>query len=181
MSAEHGELNDTNRMPSIDNRSREHMDIQDMYRSTLAATWACQPGELPPDQLVENIFAGGDGVAPGYPHPKTEEEDDGDGVSFSDTDSRRTTRGGFTSGNRARSRDRMGFHSRNNSRQSDYSFGSSGKDRSESHMYGKTRGRKQKRNIQSDMDVREDLRSWEISVWNPLSSRTTKTLLTKVV
>ena len=166
MSAEHNELNDTSRMPSINDRSREYMDLQDMYRSTLAATWACQPGELPPDQMIENIFAGGDGFAPGYPRSKTEEDEDDDRASFSDTDSRRTPRGGYSPGNSARSRDRLGFHSRNNSRQSDYSFGSSGKDRNESHSYGKTGSRKRKKKIQSDTDVREDLRSWEISVWN---------------
>jgi hypothetical protein len=32
-----------------------------MYRRALAASWASQPGELPADQCVEEIFAGGDG------------------------------------------------------------------------------------------------------------------------
>jgi hypothetical protein len=32
-----------------------------MYRSALAASWGAQVGELPADQCVEDIFAGGDG------------------------------------------------------------------------------------------------------------------------
>lgn len=32
-----------------------------MYRRALAASWLAQPGELPPDQCIEDIFAGGDG------------------------------------------------------------------------------------------------------------------------
>lgn len=35
-----------------------------MYRRALAASWASQPGELPADQCVEEIFAGGDGWKP---------------------------------------------------------------------------------------------------------------------
>lgn len=32
-----------------------------MYRLTLAASWVAQPGELPADQCIESIFAGGTG------------------------------------------------------------------------------------------------------------------------
>jgi hypothetical protein len=37
-----------------------------MYRRALAASWAAQPGELPADQCVEDIFSGGDGWRTGY-------------------------------------------------------------------------------------------------------------------
>lgn len=47
-------------MPSI-NRSREAGELQDVYRRSLAAFWAAQAGELPADQCIEDIFAGGDG------------------------------------------------------------------------------------------------------------------------
>ncbi|KAI1392162.1 N-terminal C2 in EEIG1 and EHBP1 proteins-domain-containing protein [Hypoxylon trugodes] len=43
------------------NKSRDAYELQDMYRRALAASWACQPGELPADECVEDIFAGGDG------------------------------------------------------------------------------------------------------------------------
>lgn len=58
LSAEAGEGDD---IPSITSKTRELSEAQDIYRRTLAATWACQAGELPPDQLIEDIFAGGSG------------------------------------------------------------------------------------------------------------------------
>ncbi len=42
-------------------KSRDHGELQDMYRRTLAASWAAHPVELPADQCVEDIFNGGDG------------------------------------------------------------------------------------------------------------------------
>ncbi|KAJ4298649.1 hypothetical protein N0V88_003680 [Collariella sp. IMI 366227] len=44
-------------------KSRDMFEIQDMYRRALAASWASQPGELPADQCIEDIFAGGEGFA----------------------------------------------------------------------------------------------------------------------
>ncbi|KAI1648816.1 N-terminal C2 in EEIG1 and EHBP1 proteins-domain-containing protein [Daldinia loculata] len=42
-------------------KSRDASELQDMYRRALAASWACQPGELPADECIEDIFSGGDG------------------------------------------------------------------------------------------------------------------------
>ncbi|KAI1771689.1 N-terminal C2 in EEIG1 and EHBP1 proteins-domain-containing protein [Hypoxylon cercidicola] len=42
-------------------KSRDASELQDMYRRSLAASWACQPGELPADECIEDIFSGGDG------------------------------------------------------------------------------------------------------------------------
>lgn len=47
-------------IPTI-SKSRDHGELQDMYRRTLAASWAAHPVELPADQCVEDIFNGGDG------------------------------------------------------------------------------------------------------------------------
>lgn len=58
MNTETGEADD---MPSIASKSRELSEAQDIYRRTLAASWACERGELPPDKLIEDLFAGGDG------------------------------------------------------------------------------------------------------------------------
>lgn len=44
--------------------SRDVYELQDMYRRALAASWACQPGELPADECIEDIFQGGDGFNP---------------------------------------------------------------------------------------------------------------------
>lgn len=48
-------------MPSLNTKSRETGELQDMYRRTLAAYWSAQPGELKADECIEDIFAGGDG------------------------------------------------------------------------------------------------------------------------
>ncbi|KAK4913668.1 hypothetical protein LTR66_017196, partial [Elasticomyces elasticus] len=53
----------TTDMPSAASKSRELSEAQDIYRRTLAATWACERGEMPPDKLIEDIFAGGSGGA----------------------------------------------------------------------------------------------------------------------
>ncbi|KAK3943086.1 N-terminal C2 in EEIG1 and EHBP1 proteins-domain-containing protein [Diplogelasinospora grovesii] len=47
--------------PSVLNKSRDTAELQDMYRRALAASWACHPGDLPADECIEDIFAGGDG------------------------------------------------------------------------------------------------------------------------
>lgn len=44
--------------------TRDVHELHDMYRRTLAASWACQPGELPADECIEDIFQGGDGFDP---------------------------------------------------------------------------------------------------------------------
>ena len=48
-------------LPNLSTRNKEIGEMQDMYRRTLAAFWASQPGELKADECIEDIFAGGDG------------------------------------------------------------------------------------------------------------------------
>jgi len=40
-------------MPSI-SKSRDHGELQDMYRRTLAASWAANSSELPAEKCIEN-------------------------------------------------------------------------------------------------------------------------------
>lgn len=47
---------------------------QRIYRSTMAATWQLRSGELMPDQVVEEIFHGGDGWRKASPLEREEEE-----------------------------------------------------------------------------------------------------------
>ncbi|KAF2875469.1 N-terminal C2 in EEIG1 and EHBP1 proteins-domain-containing protein [Massariosphaeria phaeospora] len=61
MSGEQGESEDVGAAPSLNSKSRETGELQDMYRRTLAAYWSAQPGELKADECIEDIFAGGDG------------------------------------------------------------------------------------------------------------------------
>ncbi|KAH0560096.1 hypothetical protein GP486_003377, partial [Trichoglossum hirsutum] len=58
---EQGDHDDSNYIASLASKSREIGEMQDMYRRTLAASWAGQAGDLPADECIENIFAGGDG------------------------------------------------------------------------------------------------------------------------
>ncbi|KAF2020614.1 hypothetical protein BU24DRAFT_416282 [Aaosphaeria arxii CBS 175.79] len=46
---------------SLNSRTQETGELQDMYRRTLAAYWSAQPGELKADECIEDIFAGGTG------------------------------------------------------------------------------------------------------------------------
>ncbi|KAH8886733.1 hypothetical protein GQ53DRAFT_844675 [Thozetella sp. PMI_491] len=47
---------------SLTSKARDNAhEVQDMYRRALTASWACQPDELPADECIEDIFAGGDG------------------------------------------------------------------------------------------------------------------------
>ena len=61
MTAERTDPDDIGHMPSMSSKTREIGKLQDMYRRTLAASWAAQAGELPADKCIEDIFSGGDG------------------------------------------------------------------------------------------------------------------------
>ncbi|KAG6038774.1 hypothetical protein E4U41_003706 [Claviceps citrina] len=54
------EAEDASPMPSIA-KSRDAAEVQDLYRLTLAASWSRQHNELPADECIEDIFAGGNG------------------------------------------------------------------------------------------------------------------------
>ncbi|KAJ0301369.1 hypothetical protein COL516b_007769 [Colletotrichum fioriniae] len=60
MAGEAVEQDDAGQLPTMA-KSRDASEVQDMYRRALAASWSCQPGELPADQCIEDIFSGGDG------------------------------------------------------------------------------------------------------------------------
>lgn len=49
---------------AVSAKNRDLHELQDMYRRALAASWSCQPGELPADECIEDIFQGGDGFDP---------------------------------------------------------------------------------------------------------------------
>ncbi|KAH8654603.1 N-terminal C2 in EEIG1 and EHBP1 proteins-domain-containing protein [Tricladium varicosporioides] len=76
--------NDDLHMPVL-SKSRDHGELQDMYRRALAASWAAQVDELPADQCVEDIFNGGsgwkasyDGGNDHYSTPRISAHDDGE-------------------------------------------------------------------------------------------------------
>ena len=150
-------------MPSI-SKSRDHGELQDMYRRALAASWAANSSELPADKCIEDIFNGGDGwkyeknERPGTPRIIDEN-------SASDEHLHRHQRN-FSSGSShsqstitvTRNKNRIG-HKHNGSRESlepDTGHETS----SESSDRGRTGFRKVKEI--DEFDVRDDLVAWQL-------------------
>ncbi|EEP77188.1 predicted protein [Uncinocarpus reesii 1704] len=156
MNATKGESEDARRVPSFHQRTAEYTELRDLYFRNLAASWASRAGELPPDQVIEDIFAGGDGWASGRPSLKRDDDEDETG-SLSDAESRRTVRS-KSPARSTRSGDSLGNHLRSRSKHSDFSFSSDVGDKEH-----KGKGKRRKNREVSEFEVREDLRSWEIS------------------
>lgn len=177
VSSEQGEPDDLGRAPSINGKSRETGDLQDMYRRTLTASWACRAGELPPDQLIEELFNGGDGWTTGAQSTRSGRsgrDDYEETTSMGDTDSRQTIQGHRLSpALEKRPKSSSSDNSRNDSKSTESPSGSDGLDGRgsiERQLYDGTKDdewktRRTNREI-SEFDVREDLRSWEIFVKN---------------
>jgi N-terminal C2 in EEIG1 and EHBP1 proteins len=103
-------------MPSITSKTREMSELHDMYRRTLAASWSCASDELPPDKLIEDLFAGGDGGTMKAPplfamsrfsprsqqaSPRQDDETGGESASISESESKRTVQNQFLTPNMA--------------------------------------------------------------------------------
>ncbi|GAB7358138.1 hypothetical protein MBLNU230_g0296t1 [Neophaeotheca triangularis] len=71
-------------MPSLGNRKGE-LEMQDLYRRTLAAYWSSQPGEMKADECIEDIFAGGDGWGKGGRPPDEKMQPSSSGGSGAST------------------------------------------------------------------------------------------------
>ncbi|KZF22174.1 hypothetical protein L228DRAFT_261383 [Xylona heveae TC161] len=142
-------------IPSIA-KSRETEAQQDIYRQTLAAWWSAPANELPADQCVENIFAGGTGWERKPTHrsqrSKTSIGESSD--SMSDGEGRRSSR---------HRRDNSGFGAssvKSNSRLD--AEGDATTTSASQQSSGPPRLGRQARNVVDEFDAREDLRSWQI-------------------
>ncbi|CAG8888178.1 unnamed protein product [Penicillium egyptiacum] len=159
-------------LPSIDTKSREIADMQDMYRRTLAASWSSRAGDLPADKLVEELFAGSScwnndahnanaGISAGDHRdsllsPEAVPRQSRSGKKLSPSFERRPK---STSSNRS--------HSGSKTPDSLATLGHQKKGGSiEQQLYEGAKGRAWKApdtsNELSEFDVREDLRSWEV-------------------
>ncbi|MCJ1284194.1 hypothetical protein MMC26_003525 [Xylographa opegraphella] len=178
MTSEQGELDDLGQVPSMSSKTREIGELQDMYRRTLAASWTCQIGELPADECVEDIFAGGDGWSKNgldpsgqTPHPaKGTEDSTGDAESSGET---RIVHGHYrrtSSGFVRHSNEKHSGHNRNESKTSKANRTANLLDRSpnlnqgQSSVSGKKRTSHRNPHEVDEFEAREELRSWEISV-----------------
>ncbi|KAL9001895.1 MAG: hypothetical protein Q9188_005155 [Gyalolechia gomerana] len=170
MTAEQGQGDDFSHMPSMSSKTRELGKLQDMYRKTLAASWAAQDGELPADECIEDIFAGGDGWGKTRKEgKKTGKRSSTDGEA-SDVD-RRTLK--------AHHRTISGSYSKHTSKKPKGHLRTSSQTKGNSDNSG-VNGRASIEQVQSsssdspaynlrradeldEFTAREDLRSWEIS------------------
>lgn len=177
MSTDAGDAED---MPSMASKSRELSEAQDVYRRTLAASWACERGELPPDKLIEDLFAGGDGGKMTMPPAmrklgsplRTSSRDDSS--NSSDADSRRDSAQNLpTSAMNQRHHRRGNSGNGPSSPQVSIASGVSGRGSIEQqmqHSHSTHQSHHHRRKGEPDLreatefDLRDDLRSWQVRV-----------------
>lgn len=169
LATEAGEGDD---IPSMTSKTRELSEAQDIYRRTLAATWACQSGELAPDKLIENLFAGGDG---GRMHPSHKPDvhsrfglrEESMGSSSSDETRRPVTpRDQLTPQMAHHGHRRVGSSGTSGAQQTQTSA-VSGRSSIEQQLQVIQLERRRDRNDlneHTEFDLREDLRSWRIQI-----------------
>ena len=172
LAAEQADPDESGHIPSMSHKTREAGKLQDMYRRTLAASWAAQAGELPADQCIEDIFAGGDGWGRKEQGDHTASLRLGD-ESTEDRDSesdRRTVRRADHKSSEYGSR--LGAkprHTPNTSKDHGTrgANGVSGRSSIEQQVQSGNAGSSQdsyrRPNEIDELSAREDLRSWEIS------------------
>lgn len=173
------EAADGDDMPTITSKTRELSEVQDLYRRTLAATWACQSGEMAPDKLIEDLFAGGDGgqLPLAAPQPRLghaahmASRDESLGSSSSDADSRRTVTPRHLTPDMAR-HGHYGHRRRGSSEvtatnisQSSTISGRSSLDQQMQHSQKERRRQTHDDSKElTEFDLRDDLRSWQVQV-----------------
>ena len=174
MTSEQGDLDDLGHMPSMSSKTREIGELQDMYRRTLAASWACQTGELPADECIENIFAGGDGWGKHGADAKPQNSPSGKSTEDSTGDAESGGEARPTSVPMHHRRTSSGFGKRGHLRMSSKTnepngIGNKRHGRGGHHQHitsspidakGRSHG---KMHEVDEFEVREDLKSWEIS------------------
>lgn len=170
VSAEQAEVDEQGHIPSINTKNNEVADMQDIYRRTLAASWNSRVGDTPADSLIESLFSGNPTLSSEVQSGRPGRMEDDSEVSLNDADSGRMS-----------SADRLspGFDKRNRSSpSSSFRNGDGGSDFASSarslkrgsiqqQLYDKAKGKGWKNRSPShelsEFDVREDLRSWEVS------------------
>jgi len=78
VSSEQGDSDDpiSGPLPSLSAKSSEVSDMQDLYRRTLAASWNSRSTDLPADKLIEDLFSGGAGYNNGIQSQRMSRLDD---------------------------------------------------------------------------------------------------------
>lgn len=158
-------------MPSINTKSSEAADMQDLYRRTLAASWNSHSTDLPADKLIEDLFAGGTAWDNGADDTRSSRLDDSLRVSESPSTGAESHPARLSPGFERHSKSPSGpkLHLQTDLKHP----GLLGQDTRrggsiEQQIYdnSKPKGFKTRipENEVSEFDVRENLRSWEISL-----------------
>ena len=164
-------------MPSLNSKSRETGELQDMYRRTLAAYWAAQPGELKADECIEDIFGGGDGWGGrehSTPHKPRRDNlavgDFSDGEDHGDEEHRMSHISNRTESKKGKSlaesfKSLRAQHKKQRSlgRADGVSGRSSIEQQANQLMAQADKKRQKSTNEVDELAMREDLRSWQIS------------------
>ena len=164
MNSEQIEPDDVGHMPSMSNKlSRDIGELQDMYRKTLAASWSSNLHELPADHCIEDIFAGGDGwgknksEVPTLIPPEHDQDLESEGDRHLPPLSSRRDAQNMSRRGHAKQRS----HGRQNVKLEE-SSGDGGATIQSSSSDDRTKPAR-KMPVLTEFDLREDLRSWQIS------------------
>lgn len=170
VSSEQADHDELGRLPSINTQSREVADMQDMYRRTLAASWLSGTDDIPADKLIEDLFATGSCGNDEHPDARSRRTADNNNELHPDrdTDTRQTRSGNRLSPSFERRPKSSSSQFLNESKGSDSSGhirkGGSIQEQLQDSANGKTWKSRSEVDELSEFDVREDLRSWEVSV-----------------
>lgn len=174
MNSEQTESDENGRTPSLSRKNfKEAAEIQDVYRRTLTASWGSHGHELPADQCIEDIFAGGDGWGKfkneeAILFPSTSNDEDAESESETlrppPSNPRRSSIAFSKRGHgRQKSSGKSGIKSpspstgeRTSSHSSDLPTQSSSSDDHKKRHHRRA-------NEYSELELREDLRSWQIN------------------
>ena len=174
VSSEQGDPDDIGGpLPSINTKSSEASDMQDLYRRTLAASWKSRSSDLPADKLIEDLFSGGSGYQNGTHGVRMSRLDDSLNGSSSSSDanpSRGTSTNRLSPGfqRQPKSSWSNNLPNENKGRVLLSAMGDDGnggsieqqiQDNSRTKVF---RSRAPEQEL-SEFDVREDLRNWEIT------------------
>lgn len=160
-------------LPNLSTRNKELGEMQDMYRRTLAAFWASQPGELRADECIEDIFAGGDGWGSKSQQNNASTRTNSNNNNEGTNTSRKTrdrgksdaynTSGGNSGASTPRERDAesMDVTGRGEARVHAQGKGMLGMARQGRHSKNLRAARRGQGEV-DEFEVREDLRSWRV-------------------
>lgn len=173
VSSEQGDPDDpiSGPLPFLDTKSSEVSDMQDLYRRTLAASWNSRSSDLPADKLIEELFSGGIGWDNGTQNHRMSRLDDSLNVASADNGA--GSRESPSSNRLSPNFERRLKSSSSNEVKGPELLSAMGHGRRggsiEQQIYDNSKAKGLRNRAAttehelSEFDVREDLRSWEIT------------------